>query len=78
MLYVIKFQKLESLLPPRPHLPKAHAHAELEEVSLSEFDRHRYDRSSGGGGAREAYHDDSSDDEMPGPGGAQHVQCAQQ
>lgn len=50
---------------------------EVEEVTLSDFDSHRYDRSGGGGGGpREAYHDDDSDDDMPS--GAQHVQCAQQ
>lgn len=73
-------QKLESLLPPRPkvEVPK---HGDLEEVTLSEFDERRYERMGGGGGRREAYHDDDddSDDEMGGhPGGAQHVQCAQQ
>lgn len=73
-----QYKKLESLLPPRPPAPKMAPTAEFEEVSLHEFDSHRYDRSSGGGGGREAYHGDSSDDDIPGPGGAQHVQCPQQ
>ncbi|KAL3083279.1 hypothetical protein niasHS_011081 [Heterodera schachtii] len=74
-----KYNKLLSLLPPRPDQPGIAPNSEVEEVTLSEFDPRRYDRSSGGGGGREAYHDDSSDDEVPtGPGGAQHVQCQQQ
>jgi len=64
------------LLPPRPRIPKLSATAEVEEVTLSEFDSRRYERHGGGGGSREAYHDDESDDDMPS--GAQHVQCAQQ
>jgi hypothetical protein len=64
------------LLPPRPRVPKLPAGLDVEEVTLSDFDSHRYERHGGGGGAREAYHDDDSDDDMPS--GAQHVQCAQQ
>lgn len=64
------------MLPPRPRIPKLSATAEVEEVTLSEFDSRRYERHGGGGGSREAYHDDESDDDMPS--GAQHVQCAQQ
>lgn len=66
-------------MPPRPPAPpKLSAHVEVDEVNLSEFDPHRYDRHSGGAGRQEAYNDSGSDDDMPGPGGAQHVQCAQQ
>uniref|UniRef100_A0A1I8BSU8 CR-type domain-containing protein n=1 Tax=Meloidogyne hapla TaxID=6305 RepID=A0A1I8BSU8_MELHA len=71
-----RYKDLEALLPPRPRISKLSAHAEVEEVTLSEFDSRRYERHGGGGGSREAYHDDESDDEMPS--GAQHVQCAQQ
>uniref|UniRef100_A0A915P1E0 CR-type domain-containing protein n=4 Tax=Meloidogyne TaxID=189290 RepID=A0A915P1E0_9BILA len=71
-----RYKELEALLPPRPRIPKLSATAEVEEVTLSEFDSRRYERHGGGGGSREAYHDDESDDDMPS--GAQHVQCAQQ
>ncbi|KAI3421957.1 DnaJ sub A member 2 [Globodera pallida] len=74
-----KYNKLLSLLPPRPDPPMEMTNGEVEEVTLAEFDTHRYDRGSGGAGAREAYHDDSSDEEgATGSGGAQHVQCQQQ
>ncbi|KAH7701554.1 dnaJ subfamily A member 2-like protein [Aphelenchoides avenae] len=74
------YKKLEALLPPRPKADVPPKHGDVEEVTLSEFDERRYERT--GGGRREAYHDDDddSDDEMGGghPGGSQHVQCAQQ
>ncbi|KAF7627284.1 CR-type domain-containing protein [Meloidogyne graminicola] len=72
-----RYMDLEALLPPRQRITKLPSNIEVEEVTLSDFDSHRYDRSGGGGGGpREAYHDDDSDDDMPS--GAQHVQCAQQ
>jgi hypothetical protein len=55
---------------------------ETEEVSLADYDPHRYENRSQGGGAREAYHADeeSDEEEMAGHmgGHGQHVQCAQQ
>lgn len=71
------YKKLEGLLPARPKVqPPVCSPDLIEEVSLHEYDEHRYERKSGKG--REAYHDDSDSDDEVGGSGRQHVQCAQQ
>jgi DnaJ family protein A protein 2 len=72
------YKKLESLLPARPKVSVPRNSADVEEVSLAEFEEARYQRTNN---RREAYNaEEDSDDEMSGGGhpGAQHVQCAQQ
>lgn len=46
----------------------------VEEVSLTDYDQRRHDQARGA--RREAYHDESDDEEGPGGGIPQGVQCA--
>uniref|UniRef100_A0A915E1D6 CR-type domain-containing protein n=1 Tax=Ditylenchus dipsaci TaxID=166011 RepID=A0A915E1D6_9BILA len=70
-----QYKKLEAILPPRP-MVKIPVGMDACEVSLEEFDRHRYE---GGGSGREAYHEDEDSDSEETAGYMPHgVQCAQQ
>lgn len=71
------FQKLESLLPPRPTSAAVPTGENVEEVNLMPYEE-SHGKTNMPGGGREAYHHDEDSDDDGGHGhGGGGVRCAQ-